>query len=271
MRYRYTSDSHCHTDCSFDGHDSAMMLCDSAARQGLFSLTIADHCECNEYWTKEYDRVALQSYFEARRAQAAFRGRLHVRAGIELGQPLQDVKAAQHVLSQCNYDFILASIHNVTGQPDFYDLDYSTCDIYALLHRYFAEMLETVKWGQFDSLAHMTYPWCYTGGEHNAMHIDYAPFREEIDAVLRELIVRGKSLEVNTSGLRQRIGRTLPDSPILKRYQELGGKRVTLGSDAHRWADVASGIEDGLRMLENLGFTHFALYTGRQAEMYPIS
>jgi histidinol-phosphatase (PHP family) len=248
-----------------------MMLCDSAVRQGLFSLTVTDHCECNEYWKKEYNKAALQSYFEARRAQAAFDGRLHVRAGIELGQPLQDPKAAQDVLSLCNFDFVLASIHNVTGQPDFYDLNYAECDIYALLHRYFAEMLDMVKWGQFDSLAHMTYPWRYTGGEHNSLHISYEPFRDEIDAVLTELIRRGKCLEVNTSGLRQRIGKTLPDRPILQRYCELGGKRVTLGSDAHRWADVASGIEDGLRLLENLGFTHFALFTGRKAEMYPIS
>ena len=83
MRYRYLSDSHCHTDCSFDGHDSVMMLCDNAARQGLFSLTVTDHCECQDYWEKEYKKAILQSYFEARKAAAAFRSKLHVYAGID--------------------------------------------------------------------------------------------------------------------------------------------------------------------------------------------
>ncbi|WOC33287.1 MULTISPECIES: histidinol-phosphatase HisJ family protein [Caproicibacterium] len=271
MRYRYLSDSHCHTDCSFDGRDSAMMLCDSAVRQGLFSLTVTDHCECNEYWEKGYDRAMLQSYFEARKAAAAFRGRLHVRAGIELGQPLQDRAAAENALSLCDYDFVLASLHNVAGAPDFYDLDYATCDIRALLHRYFEEMLEMVRWGKFDSLAHLTYPWRYTGGEHNDLRISYEPYRQQIDAVLQELIRQDKCLEVNTSGLRQRIGTTLPDRPILQRYRELGGRLVTLGSDAHRWGDVGSGIEDGLRLLEQLGFSRFAVYTGRRPELYPIS
>lgn len=271
MRYRYLSDSHCHTDCSFDGHDSVMMLCDNAARQGLFSLTVTDHCECQDYWTKEYKKAILQSYFEARKAAAAFQGKLHVYAGIELGQPLQDLSAAEDVLSMCNFDFVLASLHNVKGYPDFYDLDYTKCNITELLHHYFAEMLEMVKWGRFDSLAHLTYPWRYTHGDHNHLKISYRPYQKEIDAVLLELIRQGKSLEVNTSGLRQCIGITIPDQPILRRYRELGGKRLTLGSDAHRWGDVGSGIEDGLHLLEKLGFTHFAVYIAHKPAMYPIS
>lgn len=107
-----------------------MMLCDSAVRQGLFSLTVTDHCECNEYWDKGYNKVVLQSYFEARKAAAAFRGRLHVRAGIEMGQPLQDHSASEEALSLCDYDFVLASIHNIKDTPDFYDLDYTKCNIH---------------------------------------------------------------------------------------------------------------------------------------------
>ncbi|MCH4239803.1 MAG: histidinol-phosphatase HisJ family protein [Oscillospiraceae bacterium] len=271
MRYRYMSDSHCHTDCSFDGHDSAMMLCDSAVRQGLYSLTVTDHCECQDYRTKGYRKAVLQSYFEARKAAAAFRGKLHVRAGVELGQPLQDQAAAEEVLSMCSFDFILASLHNVAGQPDFYDLDYTKCDIDQLLHQYFSQMLEMVKWGRFDSLAHMTYPWRYACSGEHPIRLTYAPYQAEIDAILQELIRQGKSLEVNTSGLRQAIGTTLPDQPILERYHELGGKRITLGSDAHRWGDIGSGIEDGMHLLEKIGFTHFAVYTAHKPAMLPIS
>ena len=270
MRYRYLSDNHCHTDCSFDGVDPAMMLCDSATRQGLFALTITDHCECHRYYDEGYNRAIRQSYFEARKAAAVFRGTLHVYAGIELGQPMQDLKAAEEALSMCDYDFVLGSLHNVSGQPDFYDISYETADLPALLHTYFDEMLAMVQWGGFDSLAHMTYPWRYAQGDHG-IALSYDPYWEQIDAVLKALIDKGLSLELNTSGLRQKLGTTIPDEPILRRYRELGGKRVTIGSDAHRWADVASGVEDGLALLESLGFTHIAIYHAHVPDMYPIA
>lgn len=269
MKYRYLSDCHCHTDCSFDGRDSAMMMCDSAARLGLFALTITDHCDLGDcYGYAGADsclRVAQQSYFEARKAAAAFRGRLHVYAGMELGQAVQDPKSAAELVSLCRSDFILGSVHNLPGEKDFYDLDYSAIDLPAYLHRYFDEVLDTVRLGYLDSLAHLTYPWRYA-----RQPLPYAPYWQQIEAILRELIRQGKSLEVNTSGLRQHMGCTMPDAPILQMYHDLGGKRVTLGSDAHRWGDVASGIEEGMALLRALGFTHFAVYAARQPVMYPI-
>ena len=56
-----------------------------------------------------------RSYFEARKASAVFHGRLHVRAGIELGQPMQNIEAAEDILDACDFDFTLASVHNVQG------------------------------------------------------------------------------------------------------------------------------------------------------------
>ena len=34
MRYHYISDSHVHSDCSFDGTDPVMMICERAAASG---------------------------------------------------------------------------------------------------------------------------------------------------------------------------------------------------------------------------------------------
>ncbi|HBG55748.1 MAG TPA: histidinol phosphate phosphatase, partial [Ruminococcaceae bacterium] len=38
-----------------------MMMCESAARLGLYSLTITDHCECNCYRAEGYDKSIRQS------------------------------------------------------------------------------------------------------------------------------------------------------------------------------------------------------------------
>ncbi len=270
MKYHYISDSHVHSDCSRDANDPTMMMCESAVRLGLYSITMTDHCECNVYREEEYDRSIRQSYFEARKAGAVFHSRLHVYAGVELGQPVQDTAAADDVLGSCDFDFVLASVHSIKNSVDFYDLDYSYADVDDALERYFDEILEVIEWGKFDSLAHLTYPWRYIVGEHD-IKIDNQKFEGRIDEVLRALILKHRALEINTSGLRQKIGTTLPDLPVLARYRELGGKLITIGSDAHRWADVGGGVEKGLSLLLAAGFHHFTVYQHHIPKFLPIS
>ena len=270
MKFRYVSDSHIHTDCSRDAADPATMICDRAAKLGLYSVTITDHCECNRYLADGYDKSICQSIFEAHKASAIFQGKLHVHSGVEVGQPLQEPSAAADLFERCEFDFVLASVHNVRGKEDFFDLDYTKENLEEVLERYFDELLQTIEWGGFDSLAHLTYPWRYIVGEHG-IPIDDKRWEKRIDEVLKLLIEKGKALEVNTSGLRQRLGVSMPDLPVLRRYRELGGSLVTIGSDAHRWADVGAGIERGLELLQKAGFGHFAIYVSRQPKILPIA
>lgn len=269
MKYRYVADSHVHTDCSKDAVDPAMMMCENAAHLGLYALTVTDHCECNLFYEDGYDKSVIQSYFEAKKAAAVFGGRLHVFAGVELGQPTQNREAAEQVLDSCEFDFALASVHNIKNKKDFFELDYAAENMEELLETYFDEVLETIEWGQFDSLAHLTYPWRYIVGEHH-LEIPENRWTARIDEVLKALIKHGKALEVNTSGFRQTLGVSMPDVPVLERYRALGGKLVTVGSDAHRWADVGAGIERGLDALRQAGFHHYMIYASHQPTALPI-
>ena len=58
--------------------------------------------------------------------------------------------------------------------------------------------------------------------------------------------------------------------PLLRRYRELGGKLVTLGSDAHRTEDLGKGIDEGMELLKEAGFGEFALYVKRQPVLLPL-
>lgn len=269
MKFRYISDSHMHTDCSRDASHSAMMMCEGAVRLGLHSVTITDHCECNAYIKEGYDKSIRQSYFETRKAAAAFGDRLIVYSGVEIGQPVQNLSAADDVVNSCGFDFTLASVHNIKNKPDFFEIDYSHEDVHDLLDRYFDEIMEVIGWGKFDSLAHLTYPWRYIVGEYN-IPIEMDDWSSRIDEILKALIENKKALELNTSGFRQKLGDSMPNLPILKRYFDLGGKLITLGSDAHRWADVGGGIERGLGLLQSIGFHHFTVYEKHQPKFLPI-
>ncbi len=268
---RFISDSHTHSRNSFDGNDSVIMMCEKAFNLGLYSITITDHCECHDNYIKNFRDSICSSIKETSRARATYYSNdsgLRVYTGIELGQPTQDQEAAKDALSLAEYDFVLGSLHNLRGEEDFYFLRYNEENVPGLLNRYFDELLELAEEGDFDSLAHLTYPLRYVYGAGIDPHIKN--YSEKIDAVLLAVIKNHHALEINTSGLRQKIRKTLPNGHILRRYRELGGKFVTLGSDAHRWADIGSGIETGLELLQECGFTYFTVYEKREPQLLPI-
>ncbi len=269
MKYKYLSDSHTHSKCSFDGNDSVAMMCEKATNMGMYSLTVTDHCECNDYFKENLRESVFSSVIEIIKARALYNSRLRVYIGIELGQPNQDIDACRDALSLTDYDFVLGSLHNLKGEKDFYYLDYTPETVPSLLERYFDEMLDIVKMNNFDSLAHMTYPLRYICVKPGCK-VNLKNYSEKIDEILELLIKNQKAIEINTSGLRQKIGKILPDESVIKRFRELGGKYVTLGSDAHRWGDIGSGIETGLDILNKCGFTHFTVFEKREPHLLPI-
>ena len=269
MRYHFASDCHNHSNCSPDGSDSVGEMRQRAQELGLWAHTLTDHCECQNFPDRYRPRV--EQAWKAME-QVPQGGGCRFYRGIELGQPNQDPASAQEALSGRNYDFVIGSIHNIRGYEDFFFLDYSKVEpefIDQLLTTYWEEEQEVIAWGNFDSLGHLTYPLRYIEGDHG-IPVDLSKHREAIDGIFRALIQKGKALEVNTSGLRQKIGRTLPDLPLLRRYRELGGELVTLGSDAHSTGDLGKGIDEGMELLEEAGFRYFAVYEQHAPILLPL-
>lgn len=257
-------DSHTHSDNSPDGRESVTYMCERAVAMGLRGLAITDHCEADDYEGGRYHISIRQSYFECLKAKSVFRGSLIVSSGIELGQPLSRLEVSQMLLREYAFDFVLASMHNPSGGKDYYYLDYSqydSSDIRRLLQRYFEDLLAIARWGEFDSLAHLTYPLRYICAAGHTVNLN--EYSDLTDEILRTLAQNGKALEINTSGLRQGLGATLPPLPLIKRFFELGGIYVTIGSDGHRSDDVGSGIPEAMQLALQAGFTQFALYLAR--------
>lgn len=269
MKYKYYSDSHTHSECSFDGNESIQQMCEHACDAGLYSLTITDHCECNEYFEKNVRDDIKRSVTETAEESRKYQDKLWLLTGIELGQPTQDPAAAGDALSLTDYDFVLGSLHNLRDEQDFYFLEYTEDSASKLLDRYLDELLELAQQNLFDSLAHLDYPLRYMIG-NAGINISLKSYEEKLDAVLKTLVKNEKALEINTSGLRQTIGRTLPDAEVLRKFREAGGKYVTLGSDAHYCRDIGSGIGDGMQLLKDCGFSHFTIFEKRQPVMLPL-
>ena len=271
MLFKNIIDLHTHTDNSFDGHHSTMFLCETACMKGIRALAFTDHLEMDAFYRDNFDRTAIQAYFEVAKAKSAFSGKLIICNGTELGQAVYDLPVTEKLLSSMNYDIVIGSIHNLPNVQDFYYMDFSdeSIDYYALLDDYFSWELKLAQWGGFDTLAHLTYPLRYIVGNYGKP-VDMTRYSEIIDEILVTLIRSGKSLEINTAGLRQPIGVTSPDESIVRRYKQLGGEMITVGSDAHFAEHLGAGIEQGYELALRCGFDKIALYQNRTPTLVPI-
>ena len=122
----------------------------------------------------------LQSCFEVSKAASVFKDFIGIFLGIELGQPLQDIAAAEKALTLGRFDFVIASLHNVRGQPDFYYINYDKENVYDLLDSYYNELLQMAMWNEFDVLGHLTYPLRYIVGERG-ISVDMSRYDKIID------------------------------------------------------------------------------------------
>lgn len=246
-------DFHTHTAASFDCDAPLATMADAALSAGLSGIAVTDHADLPPYATaEEVWQTVNMSWQAATEVAATYADRLHILRGLELGEPLFDAALAREILSAHPYDFVLGSVHAVRGEEDFYYWDFSKRDIAFELTRYFDEVLETVQFGGFHALAHLTYPLRYMPPELRPT--DFSPWKATLDAIFHALVQKNIALEVNTAGLRNGFGATQPDEQLLRQYAACGGQLVTVGSDAHRAEDVGADVAATAANLRQMGF-----------------
>lgn len=277
IKNQIIADCHTHSNNSFDAKNSvADMLC-KANEIGLDYLTITDHFEAAFYFEPDEEfgdlkKLLPQSVSDIIQQQKISTGKTELLCGIELGEPLHDINATNEVLSLTDYDFVLCSMHNLRDMGDFFWLDYNSEDIPRLLRKYFIELTECIQWGNFDSLAHITYPMRYIC-DKSKIAVDLAEYKKEIDELLALLAEKDKALEFNTCRNPELSLKTIGrcrDVQFLSRFKELGGKYVTLGSDAHNTEDLAKGISGAVDILRELGYSEITVFKKRNPVLISI-
>ncbi len=260
-------DMHTHTNRSFDAEASLAAQCRRAAELGLAGFAVTDHCDVNVQSLACSRTTLAAGGADIRRMQEE--APFSLLQGIELGEPLEDLPYAEEMLALLPYDYVLGSIHNSPGKPDFYYLDCREIDLDWMLRPYFEELIKLAEWGQIDAIAHMTYPIRYITGKYNRK-VELSPYFDLIDQLFRTMIEKGIALEVNSSGLRQGLNAPMPDGRFLRRYFALGGRKIVLGSDAHTTRDLAAGIPETMALCREIGFTAALTFRRRKAIEYKL-
>ncbi len=72
-----------------------------------------------------------------------------------------------------------------------------------------------------------------------------------------------KGIELNTAALAKGMKEPNPCTDVLKRYRELGGEIVTIGSDAHKPEQIAFAFDRAARILISCGFKYYTTFENR--------
>lgn len=258
----------CHTHTHFS-HDSSCEPHDSLEKArscGLAGLAFADHCDNEFCETEDVKTPILRSADCARKLDAETP--VTVLSGVEIGEGVWHIQNADELIAARDFDIVLGSVHAVrykdkTAPYSGFDFSlFSQTEIAEFLSVYFADMLEMIQKTDFDVLSHLTCPLRYICGKYG-FSVDLAAYTAVIDTILSEIIRRGIALEVNTSCLDSGYDALMPDVDILKRYKQLGGYLITVGSDAHTAQRVAYGFEKTRAILRELGFRNIFYYRKR--------
>ncbi len=259
-------DAHTHSFYSPDGGQTVDELADAAEAAGLSGFVLTDHCDMQGWDGSPYDFCREDSFADVHHARRDHPS-LDIGWGVELSDWRIDPDRAAEVISDPRVDFVIGSMHTLHG-IDLSYINYPSnayCEL--ILQWYAAELIDHCR-GDFDSLGHLTYPLRYM--QKAGFHPDFTKQRDAVAEVFRTLISRGISLEINTSGLRQGMGCTLPDGCWLRLYRDLGGEMITFGSDAHFSRDVGAGLADAAELAKSVGFRYNCVYRGRKPSMLPL-
>lgn len=253
-------DYHMHSTVSFDGKGSPMEMAAEAKKVGLKEICFTDHIDCVR------DKRNPDMIFETECYNRAYNDLkcegLNIKKGLEYGLTPFNRELFKEDLKRRNFDFVIGSVHFVDNFDVYYPEFWQNKTEKEVFQSYLEETLKCVSiHNDYDVLGHLTY---VTKSPANISKgtIIYNDYKEITDEILIQLVKKGKGMEINTSGV-DRIGDFLPSYDFLKRFRELGGEIVTVGSDSHAPNRVGQHIPQALEILKEI-FGYVCTYENRQ-------
>jgi histidinol-phosphatase (PHP family) len=231
----FTQDAHVHTSFSPDADPKAMFLSyvERAKAIGLKSIVFTDHVDFDAKHPLFKDMIDYDDYIKAFN-EAKQASSIPIYLGVEVGYQSQVKDQINAFLAQYPFEFVILSVHYVKEQ-DLYTQAFfkkrTKEEAYALYFDQVLDAIQEIK--QFDVIGHLDYITRYSPfGMYR-----HTSYQTKIDTILSALIDRNKGIEINTSGFATE-DRMYPTKQIVDRFIELGGSKITIGSDAHQVSEL---------------------------------
>ncbi|MDD2958831.1 MAG: histidinol-phosphatase HisJ family protein [Lachnospiraceae bacterium] len=253
------TDYHVHTCYSDDSECPMEEMVQQAISLGLDEIAFTEHVD---YGVKTDLNCRYQEYFkELQELQEKYKGRLDIKKGIEFGVQKETIPQYREDFSKYDFDFVILSNHQIHNQ-EFWNQCFQKGKSQEEFQRaYYDAILDVVKnYKEYSVLGHLDMIKRYDKyGNYSDENI-----MDMVELIFHYVISEGKGIEVNTSCFRYGLEDLTPSRAILGMYYEMGGRILTLGSDAHAPGDLGCHMEEAQRELRKIGFTQFCTFEKMQ-------
>ncbi len=256
-------DQHVHSHLSFDSEESFEQYLIRAQNLGLTHFVTTEHVDLSCALLGK-DLLVDFAHQDQCIAQAQKNVDIHILKGVELGYKLSRLKDLEALVQANNFDVVLMSVHE-DAEADCTTQGFlakrTPSEAYGAYVDLYIEMLNSCSC--YDIVGHIDYILRYIGRVPLEVH------KDKLTQLLKLVIAQEKSLECNTRFLYdQKDGSYL--RYIFELYYTLGGRKVSLGSDAHTAGAFFGGFDEALDMLKTIGFRHVYAYQQRQEKVLVI-
>lgn len=266
-------DCHFHTDFSADSETPIRAQIDRAISLGMKEICVTDHYDYGSGFCGVPFVFDIPAYLHTLKAlKEEYRNRIRINTGIELGLMNREADFIRRFPQEYgrDFDFVIGSSHFLGDSDPYYPEFWAGKREEDVLASYFKQSLKRIEnlSDSFDSYGHLDYIVRYSPNKNT--FYSYEKFSSFIDPILKVLIERGKALECNTGGFKYGLREPNPCASVLKRYRELGGELITVGSDAHEPKYLGYEFERCREMLLECGFQYYTVYHERKPEFYKL-
>ena len=261
------SDFHLHTTFSGDGEASMKEMIEQGIYFGLKTLCFTEHMDYDFDPNCDVDFLLdTQTYYDAfLEYKDLYQDKIQLLFGVELGLQTHLAKQHKEYLSSHPFDFVIGSSHLIHGIDPYYPKFFEHRNEKEGLTEYFHSILENIEaFPEFDVYGHIDYVIRYS--PERKENYSFEEYYELIDEILKKLISHGKGIELNTGGFKYGLGHPNPHEDILKRYRQLGGEIITVGSDAHTKEYLGYEFNKACEILKETGFSHYTIFKNRTPE-----
>lgn len=265
-------DNHSHSRFSPDGKMTIDEALSTAVENGLGGIAVTDHFDFDApkgvmlfQFDPDRQQKAISESLKNKRVPDGFK----LLRGVEIGVQPQSIDKIKKLISGYSFDTVIASLHFIDGTDPYHGAYYGPYDYKRGYGHYLETFYECISmFEDFDILGHFDYIARYA--PYKETDILYSDFSDIIDAILKKLAGEGKTFEINTKTYHL-FGNREPhlDMAILKRWKELGGEFVSLGSDAHETKRIGENFSKFTPMLLEAGIRYTVYFEDRKA--HPVS
>ena len=270
----FTSDFHMHTSFSTDSNTPPEEMIKACINKGLTNICITDHYDMDFPFDPELGENAflfdVDKYVRTLSVlKEKYKDKIDVGIGVELGLQPHLGQFYKEFVKKYPFDFTIGSVHLIDGQDPYSGKIFenrSDDEVYRHTFELTLENIKKIK--DFDVLGHIDYVVRY--GKTKNKYYSYEKYKDIIDEILKYLIYNGKGIEMNMAGFKYGLGHCHPHPDIIKRYRELGGEIITVGSDGHAPDQVAYDYDKVRDILEDCGFNYYTNFRQRKAYFHKI-